>query len=74
MVKTDENLRRDVLDELKWEPRIKNPAAIAVAVKDGVVTLSGVVDSYMEKTAAEDAAKRVSGVKAVVQNIEVRTY
>jgi osmotically-inducible protein OsmY len=72
MVKTDEDLRRDVLDELKWESRIKNPAAIAVAVKDGVVTLSGYLDSYMEKMAAEDAAKRVSGVKAVVQNIEVK--
>lgn len=70
-MKSDVELRNDVQEELKWEPGVK-PAAIGVAVKDGVVILSGYVDSYAEKWAAERAAKRVSGVKAVAEEIEVR--
>ena len=68
---TDSELKRDVMDELMWEPDI-NAVEIGVAVKDGVVTLSGYVDSYHEKLAAERAAQGVFGVKAVVQEIKVR--
>ena len=53
-------------------PKLSNPDDIAVAVKDGVVTLSGFVHSYWEKDAAEKAAKRVYGVKAVADDIEIR--
>jgi osmotically-inducible protein OsmY len=68
---TDNELQRDVLDELKWEPSV-DAAHIGVAVKDGVVTLSGHVPSYAEKYAAERAAKRVHGVKAVANEIDVK--
>jgi osmotically-inducible protein OsmY len=69
-MKTDSELQRDVMDELKWEPTIR-AAEIGVAVKDGVVTLSGNVDSYLKKWAADRAAKRVFGVKAVTEEITV---
>ena len=65
-MKTDRDLQKDVMDELRWEPDI-NETNIGVAVKDGVVTLSGYVDSYIEKVNAERAAARVDGVKAVVE-------
>ena len=61
-MKTDSELQRDVLDELKWEPSI-NAAHIGVSVNDGIVTLSGHVTSYWEKYVAERAAKRVYGVR-----------
>ncbi|WP_438005350.1 BON domain-containing protein [Sorangium sp. So ce321] len=67
----DRQLQRDVLDELAWEPSV-NAAEIGVAVKDGIVTLSGRVQSLAEKYAAEQAAKRVYGVKAVANELEVR--
>jgi osmotically-inducible protein OsmY len=70
-MKTDVELRNDVQDELKWTPGL-NSTAIGVAVKDGVVMLTGYVDSWLEKQSAERAAKRVSGVKAVAEEIEVR--
>jgi osmotically-inducible protein OsmY len=70
-MKTDLQLQRDVLDELKFEPSIRE-AEIGVAAKDGVITLSGFVDSYADKHAAERAAERVSGVKAVAEDIEVK--
>jgi osmotically-inducible protein OsmY len=69
-MKTDEELQKHVMDELKWEPTI-HAAEIGVAVKDGVVTLSGNVDSYGKKWAADRAAKRVFGVKAVAEEIKV---
>jgi osmotically-inducible protein OsmY len=69
-MKTDEQLQQNVMNELKWEPAI-HAAEIGVAVKDGVVTLSGNVDSYGKKWAADRAAKRVYGVKAVVEEIKV---
>ncbi len=69
-MKTDAELQRDVMNELKWEPTI-HAAEIGVAVKDGVVTLSGTVDSYGKKWAADRAAKRVYGVKAVAEEIKV---
>lgn len=69
--RTDEQIQKDVLAELKWEPRVL-PNEIGVAVKDGIVTLSGWVDSYVKRWAAEEAAHRVPGVKAVVNDVEVR--
>src|SRR5258708_26715533 len=69
--KTDTELQRDVLDELKWEPSV-SPARIGVAVKGGVVTLTGHVPSYAEKWAAERAAKRVMGVRAVANELDVK--
>ena len=66
----DLTLKKDVEEELQWEPSI-NAAAIGVAVKDGVVTLTGRVPSYAEKMAAARAASRVSGVKAVANELEV---
>jgi osmotically-inducible protein OsmY len=70
-MKSDAELQRDVMNELTWEPSI-NAENIGVAAKDGVVTLNGSVDSFAEKWAAERAAKRVAGVKAFAENIEVR--
>jgi osmotically-inducible protein OsmY len=69
--RTDEAIQADVLDELKWDSRVR-PNEIGVAVKDGIVTLTGWVDSYLKRMAAEEAAHRVPGVKAVANDIEVR--
>src|ERR1700676_4136279 len=69
---TDAELKKSVEAELNWEPMIKSAAAIGVRVKDGVVTLTGQVESYSEKLAAERAALRVAGVKAVANDLEVR--
>jgi osmotically-inducible protein OsmY len=69
-MKTDTELQQHVMDELKWEPTI-HAAEIGVTFKDGVVTLSGSVDSYGKKWAADRAAKRVFGVKAVIEEIKV---
>lgn len=66
----DQELKDAVLAELKWEPRV-TAAHIGVTAKDGVVTLSGRVGTYPEKYAAEKAAGRVKGVKAVAEEIEV---
>ena len=68
---TDEQIQKDVLAELKWDARVQ-PNEIGVSVKDGVVTLMGWVDTYTKKWAAEEAAHRVRGVKAVANDIEVR--
>jgi osmotically-inducible protein OsmY len=70
-MKTDSQLRADVMAELKWDPKVDH-SQIGVAAKDGVVTLSGSVPSYAEKIAAEKAARRVIGVKAIAEEIEVR--
>jgi osmotically-inducible protein OsmY len=64
-------LRQDVLDELEFEPSV-NAAHIGVAANRGVVTLTGFVANYAEKAAAERAARRVKGVKAIAEEIEVR--
>lgn len=69
-MRSDIQIQQDVIDELKWQPFL-NAAEIGVAVKNGIVTLSGIVDIYYKKTAAEDAAKRVAGVKAVAEDIQV---
>jgi VCBS repeat-containing protein len=70
-MKTDTQLRQDVLDELEWEPSL-NANEIGVAVHEGIVVLSGFVPFYPEKMAAERAAGRVSGVKAIAEEIEVK--
>jgi len=72
--RSDNSLRDDVLLELKWDPKISSASDIAVAVKDGVVTLSGFVPSFWEKDAAEKAAKRVYGVKGVANDIQVKLF
>jgi len=64
-------LQQDVIAELKWEPLLRE-AEIGVSAKDGVITLTGTVDGYAKKTEAEDAVKRVAGVNAVVEKIEVK--
>ncbi len=69
--RTDEQIQQDVLAELKYDARIQ-PNEIGVSVHDGIVTLSGWVDSYTKRWAAEEAAHRVRGVRAVVNEIEVR--
>jgi osmotically-inducible protein OsmY len=70
-MKNNAELQKDVQDAIKWEPLL-NAAEIGVTVKDGVVTLTGTVDSYSKKTEAEDAAKKVAGVKVVVEKIEIK--
>jgi osmotically-inducible protein OsmY len=69
-VKTDAELQRDVMTELKWEPTI-HAAEIGVGVKDGVVTLTGDVDNYSKKWAIVRTVRRVSGVKVVAEEIKV---
>src|SRR5688572_26354814 len=70
-MKTDSELKRDVENELKWEPSV-NEAHIGVTAKEGVVTLTGHVPSYAEKYGAEKAVKRVYGVKAVADELDVK--
>jgi osmotically-inducible protein OsmY len=69
-MKTDSQIQKNVMDELNWTPLLKS-SEIGVAVKDGVVTLSGIVDTYSKKMEAERAAANVSGVKAVALDIQV---
>jgi osmotically-inducible protein OsmY len=70
-MRPDDDIKRDVEAELRWDPDI-DATDIAVAVKDGVVTLSGFVRSYAQKWQAEGDAKRVSGVLGVANDLEVR--
>jgi osmotically-inducible protein OsmY len=70
-MKTDSQLQHDVIEELKWEPQVDH-TQIGVTAKNGVVTLSGFVPDYTQKLAAEKATRRVSGVKAIAEEIEVR--
>ena len=70
-MKSNEELQKDVLEAINWEPTL-NAAEIGVIVKDGVVTLTGMVDSYAKKGEAENAAKSVTGVKVVVEKIDVK--
>jgi len=71
VMRTDSEIERDVVEELKWNPDLDS-TDIAVTVKDGVVTLAGFVKSYVDKTEAEVAAKRLAGVVAVANDIAVR--
>jgi osmotically-inducible protein OsmY len=70
-VHTDEQIQQSVLAELKWDAKLQ-PNEIGVSVKDGVVTLTGWVDSFLKKWSAEDVALKVSGVKAVANDLEVK--
>lgn len=70
-MKTDADLKRSVIDELGWDPAI-NATAVGVSVKDGVVTLTGHLDSYGEKFAIEKALRRVAGVKAIALELDVK--
>ena len=70
-MRTDSDIKREVEDELRWDPSV-DATNFAVAVKDGVVTLTGFVTSYAQKFAAERAVKRVAGVFGVANDIEVR--
>jgi len=69
-MKTDIEIQKDVVEQLKWEPFL-NAAQIGVAVKDGIVTLSGQVDAYSKKVLAEKTVKKVAGVKAIAEDIQV---
>ena len=69
-MKSNEELQKDVQNAIKWEPLL-HAAEIGVTAKDGVVSLTGVVDCYAKKMEAENAAKKVIGVKALVEKIEV---
>ena len=70
-MKTDAELKKDVVDELAWDPAV-NASAVGVAVRDGVVTLTGHLDTYAEKAAVERVLKRVGGVKAIALELDVR--
>jgi osmotically-inducible protein OsmY len=70
-MKTDSDLKRDVAAELSWDPAVQ-ATAIGVAVKDGVVTLTGHLDTYAEKEATLRAVRRVGGVKAIAIEIDVK--
>jgi osmotically-inducible protein OsmY len=69
-MKSDFQIQKDVMEELSWDPSVSK-AGLGVAVKDGVVTLSGQVESYAQKLAAERDAKKISGVRAVAEDILV---
>jgi osmotically-inducible protein OsmY len=70
-VKTDADLKRDVVAELTWDPAVKS-TAIGVAAKDGVVTLTGHLETFAERHAAARAVQRVSGVKAIALELDVK--
>ncbi len=70
MMKTNTQLQKDVMEELKWEPCV-TATEIGVSVNNGVVTLSGTVATFAEKFAAERATRRVAGVKAIAEEIQV---
>jgi osmotically-inducible protein OsmY len=69
-MKSNETLQRDVQESIKWEPLL-HAAQIGVIAKNGIVTLTGTVDSYAKKMEAETATKKVAGVKAIVEKIEI---
>lgn len=71
MSRSDSDIQRDLMAELRWDPSLQ-AEDIAVAVRDGVVTLAGFVDSYLDKWRAERVAARVNGVKAVANDLAVR--
>lgn len=70
MIKTDSQLQRDVIDELRWDPMVGS-AEIGVAARNGVITLSGQVENYAKKYAAVRAAERVAGVRAIAEELKV---
>jgi osmotically-inducible protein OsmY len=71
-MKSDAEIREDVIREMRWDPQVRDPEAIGVAVQDGAVTLTGHAATYAETLSAARAASRVYGVKAVANEIKVR--
>lgn len=72
-MKTNEELRKDVVEEINWEPMLRDVASqIGVTANEGVITLSGLVNTYSQKLAAEQAAQRVAGVAVVAVDLEVK--
>ena len=72
-MKTDTQLQKDVMAEIRWEPCV-TATEIGVSVANGVVSLNGTVATYAEKCAAEKAAQRVQGVKAIAEEIQIKPY
>jgi osmotically-inducible protein OsmY len=72
-MKSNQDLQKEIQEALKWEPLL-HAAEIGVIVKDGIVTLTGTVDSYAKKLEAENATKKVAGVKALVEKIEIKHH
>ena len=70
-MRTDNELRADVVAELSWDPSIREED-IATAVKGGVVTLAGIVETYAQRYAAQRAVERVNGVQAIVNDLTVK--
>ncbi|HEX6540212.1 MAG TPA: BON domain-containing protein [Ktedonobacterales bacterium] len=73
ITRSDAQILQDVRDELEWDARVR-PSDVNVSVKDGIVTLTGWVDSYSRRWAAQEAALRVLGVKAVANDLEVHLH
>jgi osmotically-inducible protein OsmY len=71
MTRTDDDIQRDIIDELKYDPAFESDD-IAVSVRDGVVTLAGYVKSYMDKWQAERVVSRIKGVRAIANDLEVK--
>jgi osmotically-inducible protein OsmY len=71
MLRSDTDIQKDIIAELKWEPSLRDDD-IAVSVRDGVVTLAGFTDSYVDRWKAEQVASKVKGVKAIANDIEVK--
>jgi len=71
-MKSDADIREDILSELQWDPQVTDPEAIGVAVQDGAVTLTGRTAAYAGKVAVARAAARVYGVRAVADEVQVR--
>lgn len=72
LFRTDTDIKRDVENEIRWDPSIEDDSHIAVAVNDGVVTLTGYTKKYMDSYYAERAAKRVQGVKGIANELEIK--
>jgi len=71
-MKSDTEIREDVISELRWDLQISEPKAIGLAVADGEVTLTGHVWSHAEKLAAAQATERVNGVEAIANDLKIR--
>jgi osmotically-inducible protein OsmY len=71
MLRSDTDIQKDIIAELNWEPSLRDDD-IAVSVRDGVVTLAGFTDSYVDRWKAEQVASKVKGVKAIANDIEVK--
>ena len=71
-MKSDAEIRNDIINELRWDPQVSRPEAIGAAVQDGAVALTGHTSTYAEKLAAARAAERVYGVRAVANELQVQ--